>query len=99
MENPPKAANRLHHVADCSRATGSKQTFDPGLTSKNLRPYIASVSCGDSPAYACGVCVLKFSLSVFSLETPYSDPLRSAMPIQTRRPPDFNMLLAGDLLR
>lgn len=99
MENPPKAANRLHHVADCSRPTGPMQTFHRGLTSENFRPYIASVSCGDSPAYACGVCALKFSLSVFSLEIPYPDLCVPRWPIQTRRSPDFNTLLAGNLLR
>src|SRR5438132_3738120 len=71
MENPLKATVALHHGADCSRAKPRTQTSGVRPNERKIRPYNASAFCGDSPAYVCDVCVLKFSPYVFFSENPW----------------------------
>src|SRR5439155_13934604 len=53
-------------LPDSSRAKPCTQTFERGLTSGKVMLCILSAFCGDSPAYACGAYVLRFSPYVFS---------------------------------
>src|ERR1700731_1263597 len=71
MEIPLKPAVGLHHVADCSRVKPGTQTFERGLTNGKAMIYIASVSCGGSPACAYGAYVFKFLPYVFFSGNPY----------------------------
>src|SRR5690242_1161878 len=60
---------RDRHASEMYRASDSRQP------ARRCRPTTcnANVSCDGSLSFACGVCVWRFSLCVFSLENPYRE--------------------------